>query len=109
MCAYMHHVGLWLLLAPNLLCCMQVGSYVGRPLNSHGFTVCHRVSLLFSWSHSRFFISHGFSYKFLVNSLSNSQFPKKSNKATQHSPLSKKHCSILLYIQKDFHQELSWK
>ena len=29
-------------------------------LNSHGFTVCHMVSLPFSWSHSRFFISHGF-------------------------------------------------
>ena len=32
----------------------------GRPLNSHGFTVCHTVSLPFSRSHGRFFISHGF-------------------------------------------------
>ena len=31
-----------------------------RPLNSHLFTVCHTTSLPFSWSHSSFFISHGF-------------------------------------------------
>ena len=31
-----------------------------RPLNSHGFTMCHKVSLPFSQSHGRFLISHGF-------------------------------------------------
>ena len=31
-----------------------------RPLNSHGFTVCHTVSLPFSRSHGRFFISYAF-------------------------------------------------
>ena len=31
-----------------------------RPLNSHNFIVCHTVSLPFSRSHSRFFVSHGF-------------------------------------------------
>ena len=45
-----------------------------RPLNSHGFTVCHTFSLAFSRSHGRFFISHDFS---------NSQFSKKTNQAAQ--------------------------
>ena len=31
-----------------------------RPVKSHGFTACHTVSLLFSGSHGRFFVSHGF-------------------------------------------------
>ena len=31
-----------------------------RPLNSHGFAICHTVSLPFSRSHIRFFISQGF-------------------------------------------------
>ena len=31
-----------------------------RPLNSHGFTVSHTVSLPFSQSHSSFLISHSF-------------------------------------------------
>ena len=31
-----------------------------RPINSHGFTVCHTVLLPFSQSHRRFFISHDF-------------------------------------------------
>ena len=33
---------------------------VCRLLNSHGSTVCHTVSLFFSRSHGRFFISYGF-------------------------------------------------
>ena len=33
---------------------------VDRPLNSHGFTMCHLVSLPFLQSHGSFFISHYF-------------------------------------------------
>ena len=71
-----------------------------RPLNSHGFTVSHTVSLPFSRSHGRFFISHGF--KILIGfspKFPFAQFPKKTNKAIQ-SPV-KKYRSIVLYIQKN--------
>ena len=56
-----------------------------RRLSSHGFTVCHTVSLPFSRSHGRFFISHGFTnFKWIF---SQSQFPKKTSR--KHNPLSK--------------------
>ena len=39
-----------------------------RPLNSHSFTVFHTVSLSFSGSHGRFFISHGFTnFEWILN------------------------------------------
>ena len=37
---------------------LDIANY--RPLNSHGFTLCHTVSLSFSWSHGQIFISHDF-------------------------------------------------
>ena len=56
-----------------------------RLLNSHNFTVYHTVSLPFSRSNGRFFISYGFTNfeRFLF---SNSQFYKR-NKHKQHIPM----------------------
>ena len=48
------------------------------PLNSHGFIVCHTVSLSFSRSHGSFLISHSFT-NFEQSSCTNSQFFKKTN------------------------------
>ena len=65
-----------------------------RPLSSHGFTVCHTVSLPFSWSQGRFFISHGFTnFKWIFSQTHN--FLRKQRR--QHNPYSKKH-RIVLYI-----------
>ena len=62
-----------------------------RPLNSHGFTVCHTVSLPFSRSHGRFFISHGFTnFKWIFSQTHN--FLRKQTR--QHNLLSKKYCSL---------------
>ena len=77
----------------QVLCC-KMNSFTGKPLNCHGPAVCHTVSLPFSRSHDRFFISHGFTnlkwifcqtHSFLQkqtrqhNSLSNSSACKKLN------------------------------
>ena len=68
-----------------------------RPLNSQGFTVSHTVSLPFSRSYRRFFISHGFSnFKWIFFWIDN--FLRKQTR--QHNPLSKKYYSIVLHIQK---------
>ena len=70
---------------------------VYSPLNSHGFTVCHTVSLPFSRSHGRFFISHGFAnFKWIFSQTHN--FLRKQTR--QHNPLSEKYCNIVFCIQK---------
>ena len=81
---------------------------LSRPLSSHGFTVCHMISLPFLRSHGRFFISPGFSnFKWIFSQTHNFlRIPTR-----QHNPLSKKY-SIVLYIQKinnsvTFHSETS--
>ena len=57
-----------------------------RPLNSHGFTVCYTVSLSFSRSHRRFFISHGFTNFKRIFSQSHNFLGKQT---WEHNPLSK--------------------
>ena len=60
--------------------------FYNRPLNSHNFTVCHTVSLSFSWSHCRFFISHGCTnFKGIFSETY--YFLRKQTR--QHNPLSK--------------------
>ena len=62
-----------------------------RPLNSHGFTVYHTVSLLFSRSHSSFFISHSFTnFQWVFFKL------RKQAKAVQF--LVKKYRSMVLFV-----------
>ena len=51
-----------------------------RPLNSHGFTTCHKVSLLFSGSHGRFFVSHGFTNCGWISFQTHSMKTNKDNK-----------------------------
>ena len=68
----------------------------GRPLNSHVFTVCHTVSLPFSRSRGRFFISHGF--KFWADFFPNSQFSKKKQTQAAHSNALEEH--ILVWLTK---------
>ena len=77
---------------------LQLLKFVFRPLNSHGFTVCHKVSLPSSRSHGRFFISHGFTNFKSIFSRTHIFLRKKTR---QHNPLSKKYCSIVFYIQKN--------
>ena len=91
-------------LAWNIFCfllycfCVMFKLVNVRPLNSHGFTVCHTVSLSFSWSHGRFFIFHGFTnFKWIFSQTHN--FLRTQN--SQHNSLSKKFHSIVLYIQKN--------
>ena len=68
-----------------------------RPLNSHGFTVCHTVSLPFSRSHGRFFISHGFTnFKWIFSQTHN--FLRKQTR--QHNLLSKNIVACLLHTKK---------
>ena len=78
--------------------------YILRPLDSHGFTVCHTVSLPFSRSHGRFFISHGFTnFKWIFSQTHNfvrKQTRQPSNSIRQHKHLPKKYRRIVLYIQK---------
>ena len=49
---------------------------LGRPLNSHGFTVCHTVLLPSSRSHGRFLIPHNFT-NFEQIFFQTHSFPKK--------------------------------
>ena len=67
--------------------------YILRPLDSHGFTVCHTVSLPFSRSHGRFFISHGFTnFKWIfsqTHSFVRKQTRQPSNSIRQHKHLPK--------------------
>ena len=51
-----------------------------RPLNSLGFTVCHTVSVSFSRTHGRFFISHGFTNLERIFSQTHSFLKKKTKK-----------------------------
>ena len=61
------------------------------------FIVSHMVSLPSLQSHGRFFISHGFTnFKWIFSQTRN--FLRKQTR--QHNPLSKKHCSIVIYMQK---------
>ena len=61
------------------------------------FIVSHTVSLPSLQSHGRFFISHGFTnFKWIFSQTRN--FLRKQTR--QHNPLSKKHCSIVIYMQK---------
>ena len=57
---YYLHNQLWLLKRYKNKNSCDLKIHIYRPLSSHGFTVCHTVSLPFSRSHGRFFISHGF-------------------------------------------------
>ena len=50
-----------------------------RPLNSHGFTMCHTFSVPFSQSHGRFFISHRFTNFERTFSQTHSFLKKKKN------------------------------
>ena len=60
--------------------------FYNRPLNSHDFSVCHTVSLSFSWSHGRFFVSHGCTnFKGIFSETY--YFLRKQTR--QHNPLSK--------------------
>ena len=67
---------------------------VGRPLNSHGFTVCHTVSLSFSRSQGKFFISHGFTNFERIFSQAHS-FLKKQTQAA-HSNANKGRISSMI-------------
>ena len=59
---------------------------VCRPLNSHGFTVCHTFSVPFSRSHGRFFIYHGFANFEQIFSHTHSFLKKnKTKKQAAHS------------------------
>ena len=85
-----------------------------RPLNSHGFTMCHTVLLLFSRSHGRFFISHDFTniawifsqtYSFLKEqkqvAYSNVAEKRISSMINQNNPSSRSSLSLsweLLFI-----------
>ena len=63
-----------------------------RPLNSHGFTVCHTVSLTFPRSHGRLLICHGFTnFKWIFSQTHN--FLRKQTR--QYNPLSKKYFRIM--------------
>ena len=65
-----------------------------RPLNFHGFTVCHTVSLPFSQPHGRFFISHGSKNFERIFSQTHS-FLKKQTQAA-HSNVNKEHISSMI-------------
>ena len=65
---------------------LQLLKFVFRPLNSHGFIVCHKVSLPSSQSHGRFFISHGFTNFKSIFSRTHNFLRKKTR---QHNSLSK--------------------
>ena len=67
---------------------------VYRPLNSHGFTVCHTVSLPFSRSHGELFISHGFTNFEPMFSLTHS-FLRKQTKAA-HSNAAEENSSSMI-------------
>ena len=70
-----------------------MGSFC-RPLNSHGFTVCHTVSLSFSRYHDRFLISHGFTNFERIFS-QNYSFLKKQTQAA-HSNVNKERISSMI-------------
>ena len=65
-----------------------------RPLNSHGLAVCHTVSLYFSWSHGRFFISHGFTNFKRIFSQAHGFLKKQTQVA--HSNANKERISSLI-------------
>ena len=88
-----------------------------RPLNPLGFTVCHTVSVSFSRSHSRFFISHGFTNRERIFSQTHSFLKKKTtkktttNKQTQtaHSNDTEERISRMINKKKTSTLYLSWK
>lgn len=52
-----------------------------RPFNSQRFIACHKVSLFFSWTHGKFFISNGFTnFEWTFCQIQN--FIRKQTKAT---------------------------
>ena len=65
-----------------------------RPLNSHGFAICHTVSLPFSRSHIRFFISQGFK-NFEQGFSQTHSFLKKQTQGA-HSNVNKEHISSMI-------------
>ena len=65
-----------------------------RPLNSHGFTLCHAVSLPFSQSHNSFFTSHSFTNFEWIFSQTHS-FLKKQTQAA-HSNVNKECISSMV-------------
>ena len=76
---------------------VKIGALMGffcRPLNSHGFTVCHTVSLPFSRYHDRFLISHGFTNFERIFS-QNYSFLKKQTQAA-HSNVNKERMSSMI-------------
>ena len=75
-------------LAHNTVICVytDVAHARCRPLNSHGFILCHTVSLPFLQSHGSFFISHGFTnFRWIFSQTHN--FLRKQTWI--HNPLSK--------------------
>ena len=77
-----------------------------KTLNSHCFTMCHTVSLPFSRSHGRFFISHGFTnFEQMFSKTHN--FLKKQTQAA-HSNVNKEHISSMTNkIKTSIHSFLS--
>ena len=77
-----------------------------RPLNSHSFTVCHTISLPFSQSHSRFFISHSFTNFEQIFSQTYSFLKKRTQAA--HFNVNKEHISSMINKNKtSIHSSLS--
>ena len=75
-------------LAHNTVICVytDVAHARCRPLNSHGFILCHTVSLPFLQAHGSFFISHGFTnFRWIFSQTHN--FLRKQTWI--HNPLSK--------------------
>ena len=71
---------------------------IHRPLNSHGFTVCHTISLPSSRSHNGFLISHGFTNFERIFSQTHS-FIKKQTQAA-HSDDNKERISSMINKKK---------
>ena len=98
-----------------------------RPLNFHGFTVRHTVSLPFSRSHGRFFISHGFTnfeqifsqktHSFLKTQAAHSNAAKElissiinNNKASSRNSLSLSWALLFIVLFKThIDNPLQWK
>ena len=75
---------------------IEVYLHFFRPLNSHGFTVCHTISLPLSRSYGRLFVSQALTnFKWIFSK--NHGFLRKQSKTAQ-SPV-KKCRSMILDIQ----------
>ena len=79
-----------------------------RPLNSHGFILCHTVSLPSSRSHGGFFIFHAFTNFERIFSQTHSFLKKQTQ--TAHSNANKERISSMINKESKYSQfsTLSW-